>query len=150
MILGKNYKLGKTFEEIEIGHSLQITENIEDKDLLLYLGLTNDNNPLYIQHDYAALTRFEKPVVPVIMLNGIITSAISKYLPGPGAYVSSQQLNYPQPLYHYETLQLKLSVVGKQSETSEIQLRIEGKNDQGVDVITGEINVIPPRKQQVK
>lgn len=53
MNIGKPRKLGKTIEDIEEGDSLSLTESIEDKDLLLYLGLTNDANPLYIQHDYA-------------------------------------------------------------------------------------------------
>ncbi|GEK35379.1 MaoC/PaaZ C-terminal domain-containing protein [Kurthia sibirica] len=146
MLLGKNYKLGKTFDDIDIGNSLQITENIEDKDLLLYLGLTNDNNPLYIQHDYAALTKYEKPVVPAIMLNGIVTSAVSKYLPGPGAFITSQRLSYPQPLYHYETIQIKFTVINKLPETSELQIKIEGRNTEGADVIMGEIYVVPPKK----
>ncbi len=37
--------------------------SIEDKDLLLYLGLTDDANPLYIQHDYALQTPLGRPVV---------------------------------------------------------------------------------------
>ena len=51
--IGKPRKLGKTIEEIEEGDSLSLTESIEDQQLLLYLGLTNDANPLFIQHDYA-------------------------------------------------------------------------------------------------
>lgn len=84
MLLGKKRKLGRKIEDMAVGEKLKLTENIEDKDLLLYLGLTNDGNPLYIQHDFASQTKFEKPVVPTAMLTGIITSAVSKYLPGPG------------------------------------------------------------------
>ena len=69
-------------DEITVGEKLSITEKIEDKDLLLYLGLTNDANPLYIQHDYASQTPYEKPIVPSIMLTGMITTAVTKYLPG--------------------------------------------------------------------
>lgn len=52
MNIGKPRKLGKKIDEIEEGDSLSLTESIEDSQLLLYLGLTNDANPLYIQHDY--------------------------------------------------------------------------------------------------
>ena len=48
MNIGKPRKLGKTINEIEEGDSLSLTESIEDNQLLLYLGLTNDANPLYI------------------------------------------------------------------------------------------------------
>ena len=90
MILGKKRRLGRKIEDITVGEKLKLTEKIEDKDLLLYLGLTNDANPLYIQHDFASQTTYEKPIVPTIMLTGIITSAISKYLPGPGSHIVEQ------------------------------------------------------------
>lgn len=143
-MLSKDYKIGKTFEQIDVGSTLQITENIEDKDLLLYLGLTNDNNPLYIQHEYAALTEFERPVVPSIMLSGILTSAISKYLPGPGAYISAISLRYPTPLYHYETLTMNLKVTKKDMKLNEITIQAEGKNKEGLVVLLGEATVVPP------
>lgn len=146
MLLGKEYKVGRTFEEIEIGSSLQITENIEDKDLLLYLGLTNDNNPLYIQHEFAALTKHIRPIVPTIMLSGILTSAISKYLPGPGSYITGMTLNYPTALHHYETLHMSLKVVEKISETLELVIAVEAKNDEGAIILAGEIKTIPPTK----
>ena len=41
------------------------------------------------RHDYAQKTEYEKPIVPSIMLMGIITSAISKHLPGPGSHAVS-------------------------------------------------------------
>ncbi|RBT29128.1 hypothetical protein EA72_01146, partial [Enterococcus faecium] len=87
MNIGKPRKLGKTINEIEEGDSLSLTESIEDNQLLLYLGLTNDANPLYIQHDFAQKTEYQQPIVPSVMLMGIITSAISKHLPGPGSHV---------------------------------------------------------------
>ncbi len=145
MLLSKDYKVGKTFDQIDVGTSLQITENIESKDLLLYLGLTNDQNPLYIQQEYAALTTYEKPVVPVIMLSGIVTSAISKYMPGPGSYISAMSLRYPKPLHHYETLHLSLKVVAKNAEMNELHLQVEGKNNEEQVVVSGTVHVIPPK-----
>ena len=91
MILGKKRRLGRKIEDITVGEKLKLTEKIEDKDLLLYLGLNKRWKSLYIQHDFASQTPYEKPIVPTIMLTGIITSAISKYLPGPGSHIVEQQ-----------------------------------------------------------
>ncbi|NIK15709.1 acyl dehydratase [Saccharococcus thermophilus] len=85
----KKRKLGRNISEISVGEKLVINEKMEDKDLLLYLGLTDDANPLYIQHDYASQTPLKKPIVPAVMLTGMITSAISKYLPGPGSHITN-------------------------------------------------------------
>ena len=107
----KARKIGKTIDEIEEGDSLSLTESIEDNQILLYLGLTNDANPLYIQHDYAKETEYEQPLVPSIMLMGIITSAISKHLPGPGSHVVNFSINFIDPVFHYETLTFEFEVI---------------------------------------
>ena len=143
-MLRRNGKLGKKIDEILVGERLHLTETIEDKDLLLYLGLTNDNNPLYIQHDYAASTPFEKPIVPAIMLNGIITSAISKHMPGPGSHIREQNLKFLDPVYHYETINFLLQVVQVDTEQHSIDVSIKAFNADKQPVVEGYIKVSPP------
>lgn len=144
MLLGKKRKLGRRIEEISIGEKLSITEKVEDKDLLLYLGLTDDANPLYIQHDYASQTPFEKPMVPTIMLTGMITSAVSKYLPGPGSHIIKQEIEFQKPVYHYEKVELLFEVIEVNSADHFISLKINGLNEQGDTVIKGTLKVCPP------
>lgn len=148
VLLGKKRKLGRKIQELSVGESLQLTEKIEDKDLLLYLGLTNDSNPLYIQHDFTSQTSFQKPVVPTIMLNGVVTSAISKYIPGPGSYITSQQFEYPQPVYHYDTIHILLEVTAVNIELNEVTVNIEGRNDEDLLVMQGKVTVNPPNREQ--
>lgn len=146
MLLGKKRKQGRRIEEITVGEKLSLTEKIEDKDLLLYLGLTDDANPLYIQHDYASQTPFEKPIVPNIMLTGMITSAISKYLPGPGSHIISQNLEFPKPVYHYGTVELLLEVIAVNHHDHSVVVSVTGSNEKKETVINGKIKVCPPHK----
>lgn len=148
MILGKKRRIGRDIEKIVIGEKLKLTEKIEDKDLLLYLGLTNDANPLYIQHDYASQTKFEKPVVPPIMLTGFVTSAISKYLPGPGSHITEQHLLFPNPVYHYETIEFLFEVIRVENEKNSIIIMIEATNENNQTVISGTVTVIPPSTEK--
>lgn len=146
MLLGKKRKLGRRIEEISAGEKLALTEKIEDRDLLLYLGLTSDANPLYIQHDYASQTPFGKPVVPSFMLAGIITSAISKYLPGPGSHVMAQNLEFPKPVYHYGTVDFLLEVIEVDRKSHAIIIAAEGKDENGQIVVNGNLKVCPPHR----
>ncbi|ANU19115.1 enoyl-CoA hydratase [Planococcus plakortidis] len=145
MLLGKKRKLGRKIEDITVGEKLKLTEKIEDKDLLLYLGLTNDGNPLYIQHDFASTTSFEKPVVPNIMLTGIITSAVSKYMPGPGSYICEQQLVFKKPVYHYATVDFLLEVTDVDVRGNLVTIRVEGTDEEGSLCIEGKIVAQPPK-----
>ena len=137
-------KIGKKIDEIAVGEKLQLTEKIEDKDLLLYLGLTNDNNPLYIQHDYALETPFKKPIVPAIMLSGIITSAISKHLPGPGSHIREQNIIYLEPVYHYETIEILLEVQHIDLTQNIVEIYVNAFKEKNKQVMDGVLKVIPP------
>ncbi|UGB29770.1 MaoC/PaaZ C-terminal domain-containing protein [Metabacillus sp. B2-18] len=146
MLLGKKRKIGRHIEEISVGEKLTLTEKIEDKDLLLYLGLTNDANPLYIQHDYASQTPYEKPIVPTIMLTGIITAAVSKYLPGPGSHIVNQEISFLQPLYHYDVVQFLFEVGEVHTSDNKIVVDIHAVNSEEKTVLEGKITVCPPHK----
>lgn len=148
MLLGKKRKLGRQITEITVGEKLTLTEKIEDKDLLLYLGLTNDANPLYIQHDYASQTPYKKPIVPSVMLTGIITSAISKYLPGPGSHITKQEIVYIKPVYHYGTVQFLFEVTEINKNENSIVISIDATDEHDVKVIKGWVTVHPPTKLQ--
>ena len=129
MNIGKPRKLGKTINEIEEGDSLSLTESIEDNQLLLYLGLTNDANPLYIQHDFAQKTEYHQPIVPSVMLMGIITSAISKHLPGPGSHVVNFSVNFIEPVFHYENRVLDAVVMVQPAEEPELEITLESEGE---------------------
>lgn len=147
MLLGKTRKLGKKIEDLSVGDKLTITEKMEDKDLLLYLGLSNDNNPLYIQHDYASTTVFEKPIVPPLMLTGVITSAISKYLPGPGSHLTKQVLSFPKPTYHYSVIEFTFEVKEIHIGTNQIVIQVKACNEDEQTVVEGTLHVTPPQTE---
>jgi 3-hydroxybutyryl-CoA dehydratase len=139
----KKWKLGRTIREIQPGEKLVFQAAIEDKDLLLYLGLTDDANPLYIQHDYASQTPLGKPIVPTVMLTGVITSAVSKYLPGPGSYITRQDLRFLRPVYHYETLEFLLEVAEVDEAGHCVTLNVTATRG-AETVLDGTLSVCPP------
>lgn len=145
MNIGKPRKLGKKIDEIEEGDSLSLTESIEDSQLLLYLGLTNDANPLYIQHDYTQKTEYQRPIVPSVMLMGIITSAISKHLPGPGSHVVNFSVNFIEPVFHYETLTFDFEVIKVDRMKDVVTISVEAVNTQEDRVLDAVVMVQPPK-----
>lgn len=143
MNIGKVNKIGKTIDKIKEGDSLSLTESIEDNQLLLYLGLTNDANPLYLQHDYAKQTEYETPIVPSVMLMGIITSAISKHLPGPGSHVVNFSVNFIEEVHHYETLTFSFVVIKVDKARDVVTISVEAVNAQKVRVLDAVVLVKP-------
>ncbi len=95
---------------------------------MLYLGMTNDNNPLYTQDEYAKRMDYEGgAVVPQILLMGIITSSISKLLPGgPGSQVVNSSVNFVLPVYHNEDVTFNFEVIKVDTMKEVITLSVTG------------------------
>nr|WP_240626635.1 MaoC/PaaZ C-terminal domain-containing protein [Vagococcus vulneris] len=138
-------KIGKTINELAEGQSISMTETIEDQQLLLYLGLTNDANPLFIQHDFSRHTEYERPIVPTVMLMGIISSTVSKHLPGPGSNIVNFSFNLVQPIYHYETLTFHFEVIKVDKMKDVVTISIEAHNYNEQRVLDSVVMVRPPQ-----
>ncbi|KRL83622.1 FAS1-like dehydratase domain-containing protein [Ligilactobacillus apodemi] len=141
------HRLGKTLAEIKEGDSLTVTESISERDLLIYLGLTNDNNPLYIQNEYAKRLGHEKPIVPPVLLSGIITSSVSKLLPGPGSEIVNFSANYIMPVYHDEIITFSFEVIKVDTMKEVVMISVEGTNSNNERVLDSVIMARPPRQQ---
>lgn len=142
----KDIKIGKTIDEIAEGDSLTVTENIDMKEILLYLGLTNDDNPLYLQYDYSQLTRLKKPVVPTVLLIGILTSNVSKHLPGPGSHVVDISFDLIEPIHHHTTITFSFIVKRVDTRREQVTISVEGNNMDGDRMLEAELIVETPER----
>ncbi|SDN55886.1 MaoC/PaaZ C-terminal domain-containing protein [Alkalicoccus daliensis] len=143
-MFSKRKRLGKLIEEVKSGDTFIAEYKIKDKDILLYLGFSDDSNPAYIQHDYAARTPYKRPIVPQLMLTGYITSAVSMHLPGPGSVMKEQNIRFLKPMYHYGLFKLKLVVTEVNKELNEVTLDAEGLDEYDDLVLTAKLIVTPP------
>ena len=142
----KDIKLGKTIDEIQEGDSLTVTEIIETRDVLLYLGLTNDDNPLYVQYDYSQETTYHKPLVPTVLLVGIITSNISKHLPGPGSHIVDLSIDLIETIYHNITITFDFTVKRLDERREQVTIFVEGNTLDGERLVEAELIVATPQK----
>lgn len=142
----KDIKIGKTIDEIKLGDSLTVTENIETRDVLLYLGLTDDDNPLYLQYDYSQLTKHKRPIVPPVLIMGILTSNVSKHLPGPGSMVVDFSIDMLAPIFHNSMLTFEFTVNRINEKREEVTIYVEGLNLEGERLVEAEIIAQTPEK----
>ncbi|MGX7014548.1 MaoC family dehydratase [Vagococcus silagei] len=147
--LNPENRIGKTIEELSEGDSISLTETIEDNQLLLYLGLSNDANPLFIQHDFSQKTEYGRPIVPTILLMGTISSAISKHLPGAGSNIVNFSFNLIKPVYHYETLTYHFEVIQIDKMKDVVTLSVTAENFEDERVLDSVVMVRPPKLVQM-
>src|SRR5699024_2609710 len=113
------------------------------KDLLLYLGLTNDANPLYIQHDYASMTPYKQPIVPSVLLFGIVSSMITMHLPGPGIHIVKHDITFRKAGDHESEVTSTIDVIAIDHNDHLVSLSVMGFDSEGNKVLQGKLNVSP-------
>ncbi|MFD2627918.1 MaoC family dehydratase [Oceanobacillus kapialis] len=145
-MLGKKRKLGMMMKDIHIGETYTAIKVIEDKELLLYLGLSNDANPLYIQHDYASQTPYKAPIVPSVLLFGMVSSIVSMHLPGPGSHITQHEMTFPKPVFHQTEVRFNLEVIALDEKDHTVSINVTGYDEDGDTVIIGKLQVCPPYK----
>jgi 3-hydroxybutyryl-CoA dehydratase len=147
-MLTKRAKIGRKLEDLSIGEKLIVTEHIEEKHIYLYLALTGDTNPLYTEYNYASQTRFMKPIVPGVLISGMVSAAVTKHLPGPGSHEIKKEMEYHHHLYHNETISIHFEVVDIDLKNKEVTLNVSVLNKSQVEIASGKITVIPPTVNQ--
>ncbi len=140
------HRQGKTIDDLNEGDSLTVNESVADRDILLYLGMTNDNNPLYIQDEYAKNMGYKAAIVPPVLLTGIITRSVSKLLPGPGSQVVNLSVNFILPVYHEEDVTFTFEVIKVDDMKEVVTLSVTGVNDENCRIVDAVVMVRPPIK----
>ncbi|HEX9412005.1 MAG TPA: MaoC family dehydratase [Ktedonobacterales bacterium] len=126
----------------DLGTRATITRTITDDDVRHFARLTGDTNPVHLDSDYAATTRFGEPIVHGILTAGLISAVIGTQLPGLGAIYLKQALKFVAPVRHGDTITASAEVVDIRPDKRILTLRTECTNQHGECVIEGEAIVM--------
>ncbi len=75
-------------------HAKTVTET----DVVMFAGLTGDNNPIHCNEVFAAQTQFKSRIAHGMFCAGLISCVAGTRLPGPGAVYVDQQLRFKAPV----------------------------------------------------
>ncbi|MDX1430005.1 MAG: MaoC/PaaZ C-terminal domain-containing protein, partial [Rhodothermales bacterium] len=62
-----------TYDTLEVGQSYSVDREITADDVRAFADITGDDNPLHVDAEYAANTRFGRPIVHGVFLAGLIS-----------------------------------------------------------------------------
>ena len=126
----------KHWEDINVGDVATFSKTLTQTDMVLWVGLTGDMNPVHIDTEYAKTTRFKDVIVPGLMVAGLISTVMTKSTFG-NVY-SGQTLKFLKPVYVGDTITAVATVIEKMEEKHRVKIKTECFNQRGELVITGE------------
>jgi 3-hydroxybutyryl-CoA dehydratase len=136
---------GLFFEDLSIGQSASFAKTITDADILMFTAVSGDTNPVHLDAEYAATTRFEGRIAHGMLLAGLISAVLGTRLPGPGTVYMSQTLKFRAPVKPGETVTATVTVTELNAEKKRATLStvctVGGK-----PVIEGEALVMVPSR----
>ncbi|XZG70143.1 MaoC family dehydratase [Chitinibacteraceae bacterium HSL-7] len=133
-----------TFHELSVGMRAEHRKTLTETDVVLFAGLTGDNNPMHIDAEFAAETRFGARVVHGMLTASMLSTVIGMKLPGPGCIYMSQDLRFVKPVHIGDTVTASAEVVELIAEKQRVRLKTVC-SVRGETVLEGEALVWVPR-----
>ena len=82
--------------ELSVGDSVNFTKTISQDDIERFAAASGDTNPIHLDDEFAADTRFNGRIAHGILVSGLISAALAR-LPGSVVYLS-QDLEFRAPV----------------------------------------------------
>jgi 3-hydroxybutyryl-CoA dehydratase len=128
----------------KVGEVAEFTKVFTEEDVFLFAGISGDRNPIHVDRDFAAKSRFKERIAHGLLTAGTISAAIGMKLPGPGCLYLSQTLEFKAPVFIGDEITARVEIVEVVSE-KRLRMRTQCFNQDKVLVIDGEAVIVPPR-----
>ena len=114
-----------TFENLFVGQKANFFKKIDSTLVNDFAKISGDFSPIHMDEKYAKSTTFQKRVVHGMLLAIFLSRIDGMYLPGKHALYFSQNLEFRNPCFIGDKIEISSVVISK-SESTKI-LKIESK-----------------------
>lgn len=133
------------FEDLSLGMSASYTRIISEDDITQFARVSGDNNPIHLDDDFAAKTRFKKRIAHGLLSGSFISTVVGTQLPGPGSLYVSQTLKFRAPVYIGDTVITTATITALNARRGYVTLDTICKVGD-TDVIRGEAIMLVPKQ----
>jgi acyl dehydratase len=95
---------------IQVGQVEHVKKVYRQQDFDRFATLSGDDNPIHVDPEFSARTKFGRTVAHGMLLYSTVCAALGNRLPGPGTLQLEQELMFPNPTYSGEEITIQLEV----------------------------------------
>jgi len=115
---------------------------IGDDTIRAFAEVTGDTNPVHLDDDYAAGTRFGRRIAHGMIAAGLVSATLANDLPGPGTVYLNQTLKFKLPVYPGDTVTAIVEVLTVRHDKPIVTLSTVCTNQDDKVVLEGEAVVL--------
>ena len=135
-------------ESLEVGQKAAVERTFDEAAVRAFADLSGDCNPVHLDADFAAKTRFGRPIVHGLLTASLISTVVGTRLPGLGSIYVSQSLRFRAPVFVGDTVRAEAEVREIHRERRRVVLNTRCLVGDRV-VITGEaVMWVPPAEEE--
>jgi 3-hydroxybutyryl-CoA dehydratase len=125
-----------SFEDFQVGAQSSFSKTVTDADVSIFAGISGDLNPLHIDSEYAARTRFGQRLVHGALSSAFISASLTRL--GIGHVYISQEVRFRKPLFIGDTVTATSEIVEKLPDKQRLRVKTTCTNQEGEAVTVGE------------
>lgn len=129
------------YDELAIGQTAEYSRTVTDDDVMTFARVSGDFNPVHVDEEAAAKTRFGGRIAHGMLSAAFISAAIAGKLPGPSSIYLSQTLKFTAPVRLGDTVTVRLSVLELLSK-KRVRLSTTCVNQDGATIVEGEATIL--------
>jgi 3-hydroxybutyryl-CoA dehydratase len=129
---------------MELPPDIEFSRVFTEGDVKAFASLSEDDNPLHLDADYAAGTSFKKPVVHGVLLLGMFSRIFGNEYPGRGSIYLSQTAEFLRPAYLNQNIKAKVSLQEYDSHRRIGTFLTQCFNEAGKKILSGKAEVLFP------
>ncbi len=134
--------LKHNFDDLFVGQKTDFSEKINESLLNDFAKISGDFNPLHMDYEYAATTKFGKRVCHGMLLASFFSQLVGMYLPGKNSLYFSQTLNFRNPCFIDDEITIEGEIIEKKSSMKLITIKTTIHNQTKKCLIDGVAKVI--------
>jgi 3-hydroxybutyryl-CoA dehydratase len=117
-----------------VGDKATLAKTFSHQDVVAFAELSGDHNPVHLNDEFAAGTRFGRRIVHGMLAGSLISAILGTRLPGPGSIYLSQTLEFRGPVYIGDTVTATVEVIAVREEKRLVTLKTTCTN-QGLKIV---------------
>jgi len=130
---------------LKIDASASLTKTFSDADVRAFAEISGDKNPVHLDDNFAAQTRFKQRLVHGMLTAGLISAVLGTQLPGPGSIYIRQSINFRAPVFINDTITATVTVSKLRDGKPIVTLNTVCKNQDNLVVLDGEAVLLIPQ-----
>lgn len=127
--------------DFEVGFKASESIKISDAMVRKFAEMSGDFNPIHLDDNFAATTRFKKRIAHGMILGALTSRVLNEKFGGGGVYLGqSLQFTYPVYIDDEVTIELELKKLHKTRGLGQVETT--AKNQNGDTVMKGEATIM--------